>query len=429
MGMVIRGVQLPPDGEGAAATADLVVEDGRIASIDGGRAPLPPGARDIDGRGLVALPGLVNCHNHVAMTLLRGYGADLPLDRWLAERIWPAEERLDDEDVAAGALLGCLEMLAGGITAFADMYDHMGAVADAVVRSGIRGVLARGVIGLRPGWEASLAEAEDLCRRAAAGGCDRLTAMLAPHAEYTCPREVWDATVALARGLGVPLHTHVSETAAEVEGCRERHGCSPVRWLEEVGALEVGVLVAHAVHVDGVDIALLARPGVAVSHNPVSNAKLGSGVAPVQDMLAAGVLVGLGSDGAASTDTLGLWEEMRAAGWIQKAVLRDPAALSCGALWTMATAAGAAALRLPAGCGQLAVGAPADLILVRSDGLHRNPAPDPLAALVYATRDADVVLTVVAGRIAMERGEFPGIDHQRLRADVARRSLRLLEGA
>jgi len=428
MALCIRGVHLlPMDGSPDRPDATIVIEDGRISAVGGAETVAPPGARVVPGNGLVALPGLVNCHNHVAMTLLRGYGADLPLQRWLEERIWPAEEHLTDDDVRAGAMLGCLEMLRGGVTAFADMYDHMDAVADAVEEAGIRGVLSRGIVGLRPTWPAALAEGEALCRRARQSPSGRLTAMIAPHAEYTCSVHVWQACIAVAEREGVSIHTHVSETLAENEGCRSRHGVSPVRFLEEVGALDAGCLLAHCVHVDAADIHRLAMPRVAVSHNPVSNAKLGSGIAPVVQMRAAGVLLGVGSDGAASTDFLGLWEEMRLAAWMQKAVLRDAAALPCGDLLQMATASGARALRLPQGCGTVAPGAPADLILVQTGGLHQTPRTDLAAGVLYGTRDADVVLTVVAGRIVMERGEFPGIDHERLAADAAVRSRRLLE--
>lgn len=417
---------LPTHGAPERPDAVVHVSAGRVAAMLDATAapPPPPGARVIDGRGSVCLPGLVNCHNHVAMTLLRGHGADLPLQRWLEEAIWPAEARLTDEDVRAGALLGCLEMLRGGVTAFADMYDHVDAVAEAVGASGIRASLSRGVIG-RPGWERALREGADLCRRFRGGG--RIGAMLAPHAEYTCGSEVWREAVALARQLRVAIHTHVSETAAEVEGCRARHGCSPVRFLHELGVMEVGLLAAHCVHVDGDDLVLLADPRVAVSHNPVSNAKLGSGVAPVEAMRAAGVRLGIGTDGAASTDFLGMWEELRAAAWLQKAVRRDAAAAPARELLRLATAGGAEALRLPAGCGRLEPGAPADLVLVDVTGLHMRPHGDLAGALVYCARDADVRLTVVDGRVVMQGGEFPGIDHERVAADVAARRRRLLE--
>jgi 5-methylthioadenosine/S-adenosylhomocysteine deaminase len=428
--LVIRHTYaLPTHGAPALPDARVVVADGRVVALEPDRDGDPVAARRVvDGRGTVCLPGLVNCHCHVAMTLLRGHGADLPLRRWLEEAIWPVEARLTDEDVHAGALLGCLEMLRGGVTAFADMYDHMDAVAEAVLATGIRASLARGVIGLRPGWERALAEAEALCRRFPPGCDGTVQSMLAPHAEYTCPRPVWEETLALARRLGVAIHTHVSETAEEVEGCRRRHGVSPVRFLAELGAFEVGLLAAHCVHVDADDLGLLGHPGVAVSHNPVSNAKLGSGVAPLEAMRARGIRVGLGTDGAASTDVLSLWEELRAAAWLQKAVRQDPEAAPARALLAMATHVGAEALRLPAGCGRLQVGAPADLVLVRLHGLRQTPCLDPAAAVVYGTADDDVVLTVVAGRVVMEDGAFPGIDHERVRADVAARARRLLGG-
>lgn len=428
MPICIRGAQLlPMNGSPAIPAATVVIEGGRVVAVGGPETPVPTGARVLAGQGRVLLPGLVNCHNHVAMTLLRGHGADLPLQRWLEERIWPAEAHLSDDDVRAGAALGCLEMLRGGVTAFADMYDHMDAVADAVEATGIRGVLSRGIVGLRPTWPEALAEGEALCRRARQSPSGRLTAMIAPHAEYTCPLPVWREALAVARREGVAIHTHVSETLAENRDCHARHGTSPVRFLEEVGVLEAGCLLAHCVHVDARDIERLALPRVAVAHNPVSNAKLGSGIAPVVAMAEAGVLLGIGSDGAASTDFLGLWEELRLAAWLQKAVHHDAAALPCGDLLLAATAGGARALRLPAGCGTVAVGAPADLILVRTDGLHQVPRSDAMAGLLYGTREDDVEMTMVAGRVVMEHGEFPGIDHERLAAEAAERSRRLLE--
>jgi len=428
MALCIRDAHLlPVEGSVDRSDATILIEGGYITAVGGPDLATPPGARVLTASGCLALPGLVNCHNHVAMTLFRGYGADVPLQRWLQEYIWPAEARLTDEDVRAGAMLGCLEMLRGGVTAFADMYDHTDAVADAVESSGIRGVLSRGLIGLRPTWRAALAEGEALCALARRSPSGRVTAMIAPHAEYTCPPEVWREAIALARREGVPLHTHVSETQAETAECRQRHGCSPVRFLQGVGALDAGALLAHCVHVDAEDIRLLARPGVFVSHNPVSNAKLGSGVAPVPELLAAGVSLGIGSDGAASTDCLGLWEELRLAAWLQKAQRLDASALPCPDLLRLATTGGARALRLP-GRGIVA-GAPADLILVDRGGLHQTPVIDPVAALVYGTRDADVAVTIVAGRVVMERGEYPGLDHERVRADAVACSRRLLGAA
>ncbi len=422
--LVVTMVPRPEDALGVVGPASVLVRDGLVHSV--GVAGVCTAPTRIDGRGMILLPGLVNCHNHVSMTLLRGYGRDLPLQRWLEERIWPAEERMDSEDVHIGALVGCLEMLRGGTTAFADMYMFMDDVARAVETSGIRGCLGRGLIGLTPGWEARVAEAADFCARWQGGADGRITTMMAPHAEYTCPRPLWVEAVRAAREVGVRLHTHVSETVAEVTGARARHGCSPVRFLEDVGALEVGLLAAHCVHVDAPDLPLLARPGVAVSTNPISNAKLGSGIAPLTEMVEAGVVVGFGSDGAASTDFLGMWEEMRLGAWLQKATRQDAAALAAEAILRMATVEGSRALGLGPQSGTIAPGAPADLILVDLDGLHQTPHPDLASALVYGVRDSDVRLTMVAGRVVMRDGRFPGIDLDAVRRDASRRSERLV---
>lgn len=421
---IVTMVPRPGDALGVIGPAGVLVRDGLVHSV--GALDAPPTAERIDGRGMVLLPGLVNCHNHVSMTLLRGYGRDLPLQRWLEERIWPAEERMGPEDVHIGALVGCLEMLRGGTTAFADMYMFMDDVARAVETSGIRGCLGRGLIGLTPGWETRVADAADFCTRWQGGAGGRITTMMAPHAEYTCPRSLWVEAVRAAQTIGVRVHTHVSETAAEVAGAMSRHGCSPVRFLEEVGALEVGLLAAHCVHVDAADLALLARPRVAVSTNPISNAKLGSGVAPLTEMVEAGLVVGFGSDGAASTDFLGMWEEMRLGAWLQKATRQDAAALGADAILRMATVDGARALGLGPQSGTIAPGAPADLILVDLNGLHQTPHPDLASALVYGVRDSDVRLTMVAGRVVMRDGRFPGIDLDALRHEAYQRSLRLV---
>jgi 5-methylthioadenosine/S-adenosylhomocysteine deaminase len=398
----------------------VLIDGPTIASV--GPEPPPQGAaRVVDGRGCALLPGLVNCHNHAAMALLRGHGADLPLMRWLQEAIWPAEERLTGEDVYWGTLLACAEMLRAGTTAFADMYFWMDDAARAVAESGMRGVLSRGMAGR------SLEEAADFCRRWQGGAEGRVTTMIAPHAEYTCPEPFLREAAAAARELGVPVHVHASETAGEVAACRERHGGrSPVRVLADCGLFDGPALAAHCVHVDAGDIALLAERGVAVAHNPVSNCKLASGVAPVEALLSGGVTVGVGTDGPASTDALGMWEELRLAGWLAKVRGGDAAALPARRILEMATRDGARALGLGEACGRIAPGLRADLVLVRLDGPHLTPHPDLPAGLVYSARDADVDSVWVDGRLLVRGGEVLSVDLQRARAEVTARAARLL---
>jgi 5-methylthioadenosine/S-adenosylhomocysteine deaminase len=420
---------LTMDGPDIADGTVLVGDDGAIAAVGpSGEVAVPPQATRVDATGHALLPGLVNCHNHAAMALLRGYGADLPLQRWLEDRIWPAESRLRADDVYWGTAAACAEMLRGGTTTFADMYFFEDEAARAVDEAGMRAVLSRGLVG-GEGAEAKLAEAEDFCRRfqGAAGG--RITTMMAPHAEYTCPEAFLREIDATARRLGRPLHLHLSETAAEVAGCRDRHGGrSPVRYLRDLGILRAGTLAAHCVHVDADDIAILAPSGAAVAHNPVSNCKLGSGIAPVGALLRAGVRLGLGTDGPASTDSLSMWETMRLAGWLAKASARDAAALPARTLLQWATRDGAAALGLGGVCGRIAPGLRADLCLVDLRQPHLQPCADVPAALVYAATAADVAKVWVDGALVVEHGAPLRVDAARAQAEAQVRMRRLVSG-
>jgi 5-methylthioadenosine/S-adenosylhomocysteine deaminase len=417
---------LTMDGPDLPEGTVLIGEDGTIAAV-GATVPVPAGAERVDGRGRALLPGLVNCHNHAAMALLRGYGADLPLQRWLEERIWPAEARLRPDDVYWGTLAACAEMLRGGTTCFADMYFCEDQVAAAVAEAGMRAVLARGLVGLDASAAERLADAVDFCRRFHGWDQGRVTTMMAPHAEYTCPEDYLREIDAAARELGVPLHLHLAETAAEVAGCRARHdGRSPVRYLADLGLLRPGTLAAHCVHVDADDRAVLAACGVGVAHNPASNCKLGSGIAPAAALAAAGVRVGLGTDGPASTDSLSMWETMRLAGWLAKAAAQDAAALPARTLLGWATREAAAVLGLGSVCGRIAPGLRADLCLVDLQRPHLQPCADVAAALVYAATAADVERVWVDGRPVVVDGEPLRVDAARVRAEVAARMARLI---
>lgn len=418
---------LPMDGRPPVAKARVLVNEATI-SYAGPAADCPESIvpdETIDGRGGVVLPGLVNCHTHAAMTLLRGYADDLPLMRWLTEAVWPVEERLTGEDVYWGTLLACLEMIAGGVTTFADMYFFMDDVARAVESSGMRASLSRGLIGNGPGAEKGLAEGAELVRKWHRAGDGRITVMLGPHAPYTCPPSYLERVAGMSADLGVGIHIHLAETRTEVAEIREKYGATPVEAVARTGLLDRPVLAAHCVHPAGGDLAILAAKKVAVAHCPESNMKLGSGIAPVKALLEAGVPVGLGTDGAASNNDQDLFGEMRAAALLAKVAQGDPTVLPAHRVLEMATSDGAAALGLT-GVGAIAPGNRADLILVDFQRPHLTPRHDVAAHLVYAARSADVALTMVDGRILWRDGRFTTLDAEGIMAEAGRRAARLV---
>lgn len=409
--------ELPQDGPLFYA-GEIAVDGAEIVHVG------PPGTtaadfkpdRVIDGAGQVALPGLINAHTHAAMTLFRGYADDLPLMEWLNNRIWPLEAKLTPEDIYWGTKLAILEMLKAGVTAFADMYFAVDRVAEAVCESGIRASLARGLIGGEKG-EAALAEAETLLAQWRGRGEGRLTFMFGPHAPYTCPPEYLGRVAEKAKEYGVGLHIHLAETQAEVEDIKRRYGKRPVELVHEVGLFEVPVLAAHCVHLEPQEIEILREKGVAVAHNPESNMKLASGIAPVPEMLAKGVTVALGTDGAASNNNLELFGEMRSAALLHKVAKMDPTALNAYQVLQMATVNGAQALGLDR-VGSLKAGYKADLILVNFHQPHLHPHHDIIAHLVYAAQPGDVSLVMVDGEVLVENGRVLTMDEEEVYAKV-----------
>jgi len=428
MSLLIRGAAVLTMEQGVRImeNGEIAVEGPLITHVGpAGSAPPQNWERIIDGGGLLAMPGLVNCHTHAAMTLLRGYADDLPLMQWLTEKIWPVEEKLEGEDVYWGTLLCCLEMIRAGTTTFADMYFHMHHAARAVERAGLRASLCRGMIGAAPGAENALEYSRRFVRdwHGAAGG--RITAMLGPHAPYTCPPDFLRRVIELAGELNVGIHIHLAETRSEIEEIGGKYGKTPVALMDDLGLFELPVLAAHCVHLTEEEIGILAAKHVGVAHNPESNMKLASGIAPVTALLAAGVTVGLGTDGAASNNNLDLWEEMRSAALLQKAVTGDPMALPAPAALSMATVNGAAALGLK-DVGLLKPGYRADIILVDLQRPHLYPRHDLAAHLVYAAHSADVHTVLVDGRILMEKRRILTVDEEEVLFEVQKRADRLV---
>jgi len=362
-------------------------------------------ARDtLDAAGQIALPGLINTHTHAPMVLYRGLADDLALSEWLEKYIFPAEAKtVSPEFVRAGTRLAALEMIESGTTTFADMYYFEEEIAKETKAAGLRGVLGQTVIRF-PVADAK-APAESLARAEAFikayKGDPLITPAVAPHAIYTLDADTLRAARDLSRRHNVPTLIHLAETKDESQNAEKEFKSSPVRYLDGLGFLGPGVLVAHGVWVSEPDIALLKMRGVGVSHNPESNMKLASGTAPVPAYLRADAAIGLGTDGAASNNDLDMFEAMRMASLLHKLQSGDPRAVSARVALEMATIRGARALGMDAQIGSIEPGKRADLILVDVSGARQTPMYDPVSHLVYVARGDDVRTTIVNGRILM----------------------------
>ena len=406
------------------------MEDGRITWVGDPRLT-PPGAHtEVRALGGLLMPGLVNCHGHSPMTLVRSAGDGLPLDRWLSEAVWPREALQSDDDVFWGMTLGAHELLCNGVTTTCEQYLHPGAVAEAALASGIRCVLTPGVFdvpGIDPAgsWPAHLAEACRVCDEMA-GRQGRLHVGFGPHAAYSLPPEGLAAVAQEAQRRDALVQIHLAETEAEGHLIEERSGLRAPALLASLGVLDGRVLAAHGVWLDDDDMALLADHEVAVAHCPGSNGKLGSGVARLAALLAHGIRVGLGTDGPASNDDLHLWDEMRLAALLARATAADPEIVSSATALRLATRGGGEALGLPVGA--LEPGRPADLIRLRTDDDRFVPAlneAELLGHLVWAGAGYLVTDVWVGGAPVVVGGDCVHIDGARARAEVGERAHRL----
>ena len=413
------------------APGSVAIGAGRILDIGDIESAYEP-LDTLDCRGRVVLPGLVNAHTHAPMTLLRGLADDLRLDVWLMGYMMPVEREFVRPDfVALGTGLACAEMIRSGTTCFADMYYFEDAVAEATAASGLRALCAQTVLKFpspdAASFEDALARAREFIVRWR--GHELILPAVAPHAPYTCTTEILRSCAELACEFDVPLHTHLSETLFEVEQSRREHGMPVVPWIKKQRVFDARVLAAHCVHVDEGEIRALKEAGAGIAHNPTSNLKLGSGVAPVVRMLALGAAVGIGTDGAASNNDLDMFEEMRLAALLAKGVSGDPTAMPARQALAMATRMGARAMHCDAITGSLEPGKRADLIVVDLDRSHNVPRfdRDPngvYAQLVYASKASDVVDVMCNGRWLMRDRRLLTLDEDALRsaaADIARR--------
>jgi 5-methylthioadenosine/S-adenosylhomocysteine deaminase len=408
-----------------------VIDDGAVAVDEGVIVAVGPAdaidadyvaAERLDGSNRVVLPGLVNGHTHAAMTLLRGVADDLALMDWLNNYIFPAEvEFVDAEFVRIGTELACWEMIRGGTTTFVDMYYYPDTIAEVVDRCGLRAYVSATVIDQRSPDAESAADSLEKGAGFVArwkGVNSRITPIFGPHANYTLNAEQLEATRAAADAAGVPVSIHMSESPFEVQYSKDTYGTTTIDLMESIGFLDGTTIGAHVVWPTDDEIAILAARKVGVIHNPTSNMKIASGVAPVAKMTDAGVRVGLGTDGAASNNDLDMWEEMRLAAFLQKVEQMNPEVLPARTVLDMATRGGAIAIGLEGQVGVLEPGYRADLIQVDFSDVHHIPTFDVISHLVYVTDEQDVASVIVDGRLLMRDRQMLTIDRDSVAAEA-----------
>jgi len=392
---------------------DVYIEDHRIVEIS--KKPLSIEADyKIDGTKKLVLPGLINTHTHIPMTLFRGYGDDMLLKDWLAQRIWPIEAKLDKKYIESGTKLGLLEMIASGTTSYLDMYYFEDTIAKITEKVGMRGFLGFALIDFdTPEYKASelIPQCEQFVKHWKANAL--ISPVVAPHSMYTCSPETLQKSLEVAAKHRVPLHTHCSETRDEVYDIEKRYGVRPVEQLKKIGLLRKGTILAHCGWITKNEILEMKNAGVAVSHCPVSNMKIATGgYAPIPELLDVHVPVGLGTDGAASNNTLDMFETMKFCALVHKNHRWDPTVLPAQTVVDLATIGGATCLGVQQTLGSLEEGKIADLTMIDLKKPHLTPLYDPVSHLVYAARGTDVCTTIVNGKPLMLDNEFLTIDMQ-----------------
>ncbi len=405
---------------------NILIVGNRIQTI----GQVPPEVQPsevIDGSDHLAMPGFFNAHTHAAMTFERGWADDLPFDRWLNERIWVAESALTAEDVRWGAYLAAAEMIRGGTVGFCDHYFFMDEVARVVEESGLRATLAWCVFGMGEGTEVGrgLPETVDFVQRWQGAADGRIKTVLGPHSPYACPADFLVTVAARSAELDVGLHLHLAEFRDQLEASLARHGKTPVRYLADLGVLDRPTIAAHCIWITPEDIALLAEKRTHVVQCPNTHMKLGMGVTPVPELLAAGVDVALGTDGPGSNNDLDMLEECRLATLLQKSHHLSPTILPAEDALRLATQGGARAMGF-AQSGVIAEGRPADLILLDLRKPHLRPRHNLLSNVVYAAKSPDVSYVIVDGQVLLKDGRLTTLDEERILYEAEKRAFRMV---
>ncbi len=392
---------------------NVYIEGNTIAAL--GQAPEGYQAEKIiDGTDRLLTPGLINCHTHSYMSFMRNCADDLSFMDWLFGRVDPIEQKMTDEDAYWGACLAILEMMKCGTSCFNDMQMNIHQTTRAVKESGMRAVICRGLVGSGSdeAGQSRLRQAYE--ERDAFKDCDRLSFRLGPHAPYTCDEAFLRIVAEEAKKNGMGIHMHLSESRTEIENCRKDYGCSPIELAERTGLFELPFIAAHCVQVDEKDMDILKKHNVSVVTNPASNMKLGNGFAPVPEMLKKGINVCVGTDGAASNNSLNLVHEMSLLALIHKGTHCDPQCVSAEEVFRMATLNGAKALGLETEIGSIEAGKKADLAIFKRKTPSMWPKNNPVASFSYSANGSECESLIVDGRLTMEKGEVLTMDEERI---------------
>lgn len=417
MKTVIKNVMLPGKEEKLFSVA---IEDKKIIDITD--TAVKCDGETVDGKGNLLIPGFYNVHGHCAMTALRGYADDLPLKRWLFEKIFPAEDKLDPEVIYNATMLAIAEMLASGTVSYSDMYFFMDDTARAVIESGIKANLCRGFTSSPEtdmATDVRFAESKQLVKDYNGYDDGRIIAEMCIHGEYTNSEKPIRTVAEYAKEHGLGIQIHASETQSEHEECIARHGLTPIAYFEKLGILDSSVCAAHCVYVSDDDIRIMAEHKTSAVHCPISNLKLGSGIARIPELVSGGVNVCIGTDGASSNNRLDMIREMQTAALIHKGVNRVPELMAAKDVFTMATYNGAVAQRR-FDCGKIEIGKRADLVILNTDTAHNIPLYDTYSMLAYSAMASDVLMTMVDGRVLYRNGEYTTIDIEKIKAEGKR---------
>lgn len=413
MGIVLKNIlAIVPEGENdVIRETDIFIEGNRIAAI----GDMPEGFQEdkvIDGKDKLAIPGLVNCHTHSYMSFMRNIADDLSFMDWLFGKIDPIEQQMTDEDTYWGACLAIIEMMKSGTTCFNDMQMNIHQTTKAVKESGMRAVVSRGLVGSGNDEAGQVRLKQAYEERDAFQDCDRLSFMLAPHAPYTCDEGFMQIVSEEAKKNHMRIHVHLSESESEIEQIKEKYGCTPIEMADRNGLFDVPAIAAHCVQITEADMDILKNKNVSVVTNPASNMKLGNGFAPVPEMLSKGINVCLGTDGAASNNSLNMFHEMSLLALIHKGVKRTPQCISAKENFRIATINGAKALGLDKEIGSLEAGKKADIVILDLNTPSLMPRNNLIAGLSYSANGSEVETVIIDGKVTMEKRRILTLDEE-----------------